>query len=210
MKIWIRGQNPTEDEIEDMIDDADEDGSGSINFPEFVSLMMKKQEGSISKDEIKQVGSFKKAIPGLFFAYFRSFHATQQNINCRLQLDSNSDRRSWRVNTRPPQCPRLTSIVSSFSNKNNSVTEQNAMICLHQMPYRQNPAANYISFGKTFYFLVKPLFDQMLSRDQVCGRHIWWILCSTHRSIGVTHQNVRVMEGNDAILGFIPSDRKIN
>ena len=49
------GQNPTEDEIEDMIDDADEDGSGSINFPEFVGLMMKKQEGSISKDEIKQV-----------------------------------------------------------------------------------------------------------------------------------------------------------
>lgn len=38
-----------------MIEDADEDGSGSINFPEFVALMMKKQEGSISKDEIKQV-----------------------------------------------------------------------------------------------------------------------------------------------------------
>ena len=51
----VSGQNPTEDEIEDMIDDADEDGSGSINFPEFVSLMMKKQEGSISKEEIKQV-----------------------------------------------------------------------------------------------------------------------------------------------------------
>ena len=50
-----KGQNPTEDEIEDMIDDADEDGSGSINFPEFVGLMMKKQEGTISKEEIKQV-----------------------------------------------------------------------------------------------------------------------------------------------------------
>ncbi len=54
----ITGQNPTEDEIEDMIEEADEDGSGSINFPEFVSLMMKKQEGSISKDEIKQVKRF--------------------------------------------------------------------------------------------------------------------------------------------------------
>ena len=52
--MWS-GQNPTEDEIEDMIDDADEDGSGSINFPEFVGLMMKKQEGTISKEEIKQV-----------------------------------------------------------------------------------------------------------------------------------------------------------
>jgi hypothetical protein len=38
-----------------MIDECDEDGSGSINFLEFVSLMMKKQAGSISKDEIKQV-----------------------------------------------------------------------------------------------------------------------------------------------------------
>lgn len=49
------GQNPTADELEDMIDDADEDGSGSINFPEFVGLMMKKNEGTITKDEIKQV-----------------------------------------------------------------------------------------------------------------------------------------------------------
>jgi len=38
-----------------MIEEADEDCSGSINFPEFVSLMIKKEEGSISKDEIKQV-----------------------------------------------------------------------------------------------------------------------------------------------------------
>jgi len=54
-----KGQNPTEDEIEDMIEDADEDGSGSINFPEFVGLMMKKQEGTISKEEIKQVATTK-------------------------------------------------------------------------------------------------------------------------------------------------------
>ena len=55
-----------------MIDDADEDGSGSINFPEFVGLMMKKQEGSISKDEIKQVqplvtlGQHHPLIPGRY------------------------------------------------------------------------------------------------------------------------------------------------
>ncbi len=55
MKCLHLGQNPTADELEDMIDDADEDGSGSINFPEFVALMMKKNEGTITKDEIKQV-----------------------------------------------------------------------------------------------------------------------------------------------------------
>lgn len=38
-----------------MVDEADEDGSGSINFPEFIGLMMKKQQGSQTVDEIKQV-----------------------------------------------------------------------------------------------------------------------------------------------------------
>eukprot|EP00095_Tigriopus_kingsejongensis_P012297 snap_masked-scaffold324_size206069-processed-gene-1.14 protein:Tk12297 transcript:snap_masked-scaffold324_size206069-processed-gene-1.14-mRNA-1 annotation:"PREDICTED: calmodulin-like" len=48
------GQNPDEEEIEEMVDEADEDGSGSINFPEFIGLMMKKQQGGQTKDEIKQ------------------------------------------------------------------------------------------------------------------------------------------------------------
>lgn len=38
-----------------MVDEADADGSGSINFPEFIELMLKKQAGSQTKDEIKQV-----------------------------------------------------------------------------------------------------------------------------------------------------------
>jgi Ca2+-binding EF-hand superfamily protein len=38
-----------------MIDDADEDESGTINFPEFIGLMVKKQTAGQTKDEIKQV-----------------------------------------------------------------------------------------------------------------------------------------------------------
>jgi hypothetical protein len=38
-----------------MVDEADADGSGSINFPEFIELMIKKQAGGQTKDEIKQV-----------------------------------------------------------------------------------------------------------------------------------------------------------
>ena len=38
-----------------MVDEADADGSGSINFPEFIELMLKKQAGGQTKDEIKQV-----------------------------------------------------------------------------------------------------------------------------------------------------------
>ena len=36
-------------------DDADEDGSGSVNFEEFVGLMLKRQEGGMTREEVKQV-----------------------------------------------------------------------------------------------------------------------------------------------------------
>lgn len=35
-------QNPTEDELQDMIDEVDADGNGTIEFAEFLSLMAKK------------------------------------------------------------------------------------------------------------------------------------------------------------------------
>ena len=41
--------------LNQQVDDADEDGSGSINFQEFVSLMLKRQEGGLTKEEIKEV-----------------------------------------------------------------------------------------------------------------------------------------------------------
>ena len=53
--LFRTGQNPAEDEIAEMVDEADADGSGSINFPEFIGLMLKKQRGGMTKDEIKQV-----------------------------------------------------------------------------------------------------------------------------------------------------------
>ena len=38
-----------------MIDDADEDESGTINFSEFVGLMLKRQTSGLTKEDIKQV-----------------------------------------------------------------------------------------------------------------------------------------------------------
>ena len=49
------GQFPDMEEIEEMVDEADEDGSGSINFQEFVGLMLKRQNGGMTREEIKQV-----------------------------------------------------------------------------------------------------------------------------------------------------------
>lgn len=46
------GQNPTEAELQDMINEVDADGNGTIDFPEFLNLMarkMKVQHRSLSK-----------------------------------------------------------------------------------------------------------------------------------------------------------------
>ena len=40
------GQNPTEAELQDMINEVDADGNGTIDFPEFLSLMARKMKGT--------------------------------------------------------------------------------------------------------------------------------------------------------------------
>ena len=39
------GQNPTEAELQDMINEVDADGNGTIDFPEFLTMMARKMTG---------------------------------------------------------------------------------------------------------------------------------------------------------------------
>ena len=48
------GQNPTEAELQDMINEVDQDGSGSIDFPEFLTLMSRKMHDTDTEEEIKE------------------------------------------------------------------------------------------------------------------------------------------------------------
>merc|ERR1711865_1166306 len=48
------GQNPTESELQDMINEVDADGSGTIDFPEFLNLMARKMKDTDSEEEIKE------------------------------------------------------------------------------------------------------------------------------------------------------------
>ncbi|XP_067647520.1 calmodulin-like [Eurosta solidaginis] len=48
------GQNPTEGELQDMINEVDADGSGTIDFPEFLSLMARKVKDMDSEEEIRE------------------------------------------------------------------------------------------------------------------------------------------------------------
>merc|ERR1740117_1218797 len=48
------GQNPTEAELGDMINEVDADGNGQIDFPEFLTMMAKKMKATDSEEEIKE------------------------------------------------------------------------------------------------------------------------------------------------------------
>jgi len=48
------GQNPTEAELADMINEVDTDGSGTIDFPEFLNMMARKMKDSDNEDEIRE------------------------------------------------------------------------------------------------------------------------------------------------------------
>merc|ERR1711998_183659 len=41
------GQNPTEAELQDMINEVDADGNGTIDFPEFCTLMARKMKEAV-------------------------------------------------------------------------------------------------------------------------------------------------------------------
>ncbi|PSR86744.1 Calmodulin like [Actinidia chinensis var. chinensis] len=48
------GQNPTEAELQDMINEVDADGNGTIDFLEFLNLMARKMKDTDSEEELKE------------------------------------------------------------------------------------------------------------------------------------------------------------
>ncbi|KAH7314589.1 hypothetical protein KP509_21G009700 [Ceratopteris richardii] len=48
------GQNPTEVELQDMINEVDSDGNGTIDFAEFLNLIARKMKDTDSEEELKE------------------------------------------------------------------------------------------------------------------------------------------------------------
>ena len=47
------GQNPNEEELNDMIKEIDEDGNGTVDFDEFLIMMSKKMKEIDSDEELR-------------------------------------------------------------------------------------------------------------------------------------------------------------
>ena len=47
------GQNPNEEELDDMIKEIDEDGNGTVDFEEFLIMMSKKMKETDSDEELR-------------------------------------------------------------------------------------------------------------------------------------------------------------
>lgn len=48
------GQNPSESELADMINEVDTDNSGTIDFPEFLTMMARKMKDTDTEEEIRE------------------------------------------------------------------------------------------------------------------------------------------------------------
>jgi calmodulin len=48
------GQNPSESELADMINEVDVDNDGTIDFPEFLTMMARKMKDTDSEEEIRE------------------------------------------------------------------------------------------------------------------------------------------------------------
>jgi len=77
------GQNPTEAELTDMINEVDADQSGTIDFPEFLTMMARKMKDSDSEEEIREAYAAPPACCRVHARYPRTWPHVRTHGNAR-------------------------------------------------------------------------------------------------------------------------------
>jgi len=52
--LKLIGENPTKEEVQDIVNELDKDGAGSIKFPAFLTVMAQKTDALVAEDEIRE------------------------------------------------------------------------------------------------------------------------------------------------------------
>ncbi|GJS74415.1 calmodulin [Tanacetum coccineum] len=74
-----KGQNPTEAELQDMSNEADADGNGIIDFPEFLNVMARKMKDTDAEEELKKAFRvFDKGLSVMLSGLYRVLYATNK------------------------------------------------------------------------------------------------------------------------------------
>ena len=99
-----------------MIDEADADGSGSINFPEFIELMLRNQSRGQTKDEIKQVQNLALGLEILTMeATFESLaHICKQYMNHAIVVSNSATKPSHDRPIKIMKCIRVRALSKYY------------------------------------------------------------------------------------------------
>jgi len=90
------GQNPTEAELVEMIQEIDADGNGTIDFPEFLKMMARKMQDTDTEEEIREAFKvFDKDGNGLISA--AELRHVMTNLGKKL-TEKKGDEMIWKVN----------------------------------------------------------------------------------------------------------------
>uniref|UniRef100_A0A1I8G9Y4 Calmodulin n=3 Tax=Macrostomum lignano TaxID=282301 RepID=A0A1I8G9Y4_9PLAT len=80
------GQNPSQEELKEMIKEVDQDGSGSIEFDEFLEMMKKQMNSADSEEEVRRAFRLFDA-DGDGFLSATELHQVMQNLGERLTME---------------------------------------------------------------------------------------------------------------------------
>jgi Ca2+-binding EF-hand superfamily protein len=81
-----KGQNPTEHELKDMIEEVDADGNGTIDFPEFLTMMARKMQDTDTEEEIKEAFKVFDKDGNGFISAAELRHVTMLSLSLSISL----------------------------------------------------------------------------------------------------------------------------